>query len=163
MHNVIVDGYNVIHAEKNLKRTMKSDIRGARQGLIELITSYLKRKNVQITLVFDGRGGLTDVEIPLPGKLQVLFSCTGQTADELILEILRRSSNPRRYTVVTSDMADIGRAARAMGSEIVPSSEFLERLTRQPDIKENGEQEPELADDVDYWMDKFSKRKSTDE
>jgi uncharacterized protein len=126
--------------------------------LTNRIARYLERKNLQITVVFDGSGGLTDVDVRIPGKLQILFSSSGQTADEVILEMLYDSLNPRRYTVVTSDMADIGRAARGLGAQLLSSTEFLQRIRVKPEAAEKDREEESPVEDIDYWLNKFKER-----
>jgi len=163
MQNVIVDGYNVIYADSRLKKTVKRDLQAARQQLIDRIARYLEKKNLQITVVFDGRGGLTDVDIRIPGKLQILFSSSGQTADEVILEMLYASSNPRKYTVVTSDMADIGRAARGLGSQLLSSTEFLKRIRVKTETGGKRQKEESPVEDIDYWLNKFEERDNQSE
>ncbi|MCK4773442.1 MAG: NYN domain-containing protein [Candidatus Krumholzibacteria bacterium] len=154
MQKIIVDGYNVIHADERLKRLVRQDLLEARRKLVERLARYLERKNLQTTVVFDGRGGLTDVDVEIPGKLQVLFSASGQTADDLIIEILETSSNAREYIVATSDMADIGRTARAMGAQVVESRAFLARIDQKKrQIEENAPDE--IVEDVDYWLERF--------
>jgi len=155
MQRIIVDGYNVIHADERLKRWIRSDLQKARTGLIRRLEQYVGRKNLQITVVFDGRGGLTDVEVEIPGKLQVLYSRTGQTADELIIEIVQASSNPRQYIVATSDMADIGRSARALGAEVLESKAFLARIRTKPS-RTGDDRKEESVEDVEYWLDQFT-------
>jgi predicted RNA-binding protein with PIN domain len=162
MQKVIVDGYNVIHADERLKQTAARDLEGARGQLVGRVKRYLKHKRVQITIVFDGAGGLTEVEPVVPGKLQVLFSNTLQTADELILKTLGDANNPRAFIVVTSDMTDIGRCAREMGAEVVGSREFLKRIGGKTGKRPRGGADGNKKtiepgeQDVDYWMDQFA-------
>lgn len=131
--------------------------------MTDRIARYLETKNLQVTLVFDGRGGLTDFDIRIPGKLQILFSSSGQTADEVILEMLYASSNPRKYTVVTSDMADIGRAARGLGAQLLSSREFLERIRVKTKAGKKEPEEETPVEDIDYWLNKFSERDDSTE
>lgn len=155
---MLVDGYNVIHADPELKRSLGRSLERARRGLIEMLAGYLMAKRIQVTVVFDGRGGITDVDVEIPGRLQVLYSASGQSADELIVGLLEGDPNPRQYVVVTSDMADIGRAARSLGAGVLGSREFLARIRRQEGPRRNGaNDEPELGD-VDYWLERFSRR-----
>ncbi len=154
MQKMIVDGYNVLHADPELKRMIRQDLQKARRILVRRLTDYLGDRRVQVTLVFDGRGGLTDVDVEIPGKLQVLYSAAGQTADELIVGMLERSDSPRRFIVVTSDIADIGRTARAMGAGLLSSREFLSRIqpaAPAPDEAADGE----TPGDLDYWLKQF--------
>ena len=159
MHEVIIDGYNVIHADDELKSIVRTDLRRARKELSDRIARYLKRRKIRVTLVFDGHGGLTDVDIPVPGTFQILYSCSGQTADELILQILRESRNPRAFTVVTSDMADIGREAGAMGAEVLSSRDFLERIRERSSPGDPASEEVDTKEDVDYWLRQFRRRR----
>jgi len=122
---LIIDGYNVIYTDEGLRRTACRDLQGARDKLMELLKQYLKGRRVQITVVFDGRGGLASAEAVIPGMLQVLFSAGNDTADELIITTIRRSSSPRSFVVVSSDMAHIGRTAKGMGCEVIGSKRFL--------------------------------------
>jgi len=154
MQKIIVDGYNVIHADPELKRAVRSDLKAARRDLVQRLAGYLESKNVRLTVVFDGHGGMTDVDVEIPGRLQLLYSAAGHTADELILQILEESNNPREYVVVTSDMADIGRAARSMGAEVLPSPEFLSRIRPVPGDA-GGHDVVEETNDVDYWLGRF--------
>jgi predicted RNA-binding protein with PIN domain len=151
---MIIDGYNVIHADERLKKVARGDLQGARRELIRRLAAYLETKSLQMTLVFDGRGGLTDVDVEIPGKLQVLFSSDGQTADDLIVGMLEASANPRKYIVVTSDMADIGRAACAMGAIVLSSSRFLGRIEPKSNA-DTGEPGDDGVEGVDYWLKKF--------
>jgi len=161
MQKYIVDGYNVIHADPELKRILRSDLEAARQRFERRLARYLEAKNVCLTVVFDGHGGITDVDVKIPGRLQLMYSPTGQSADDLILEILESSANPREYVVVTSDMADIGRAARSLGATVLPSPKFLSRIELDPG-EAASQPSAEEADDVDYWLDRFGGKHETD-
>jgi len=161
MQKIIIDGYNVIHADPRLqKKIAGGGTERAREGLIARLRAYLEERDVRVTLVFDGRGGLTDAEPIIPGRLQVIYSASGQTADEVIVETLHAAANPREFIVVTSDMADIGRSVRAIGAEVMLSPAFLERMKRA----KPGEPDPEDAADpevdVDYWLKQFGKGRS---
>jgi len=155
---MLLDGYNVIHADAALKRHAEKDMNRARLELIDRLKIYLKDKEVRMTLVFDGQGGITDVEMILPAKLQVMYSPFGQTADELILSSLRASANPREYIVVTSDAMDIGREARSLGAEVLSSGEFLKRIAKNAAESLNGRAEKPLPneDDMDFWLRVFN-------
>lgn len=163
VQKVIVDGYNVIHADEWLKRMAARGLEEAREALVAWLRDYLSERSVCVTVVFDGAGRLTDVDVAVPGRLQMLFTAGGQTADEMILRILEESANPREYIVVTSDMTDIGRNARAMGASVVRSEEFLARI--RPKRGRTGSDRASERDsmpDVDFWLEQFG-RDSRDE
>ncbi len=155
---VLIDGYNVIYADKQLKKLAGVDLKRARDALIERLKTYLRSKSLHLTVVFDGRGGLTDADSVLPEKLQVLFSASGYSADNLIIEILRDSLNPREFIIVSSDLADIGRTASGMGAQVVASGEFLQRIGRKQNFSPNDREEKPSPneEDTDYWLNLFS-------
>ncbi len=158
---VIIDGYNVIHADESLRSRAASDLERARAALIEQLRDYLQDRAAYVTVVFDGQGRVTDAESIIPLRLQVLFSRFDQSADELILWTLRQSANPREYIVVTSDSADIGREARSLGAQVLASRDFLKRVSQPPHRIQNG---PEQAldpaiDDMAFWLEIFSEEK----
>jgi predicted RNA-binding protein with PIN domain len=155
---IIVDGYNVIHADSELKRYAEKDLNRSRAEFIERLKMYLHNKAVRMTVVFDGQGGMTDMEMILPSKLQVMYSPFGQTADELILKSLRAAANPREYIVITSDAADIGRTARALGAGVISSQDFLKRIEQNHSnpIETKSEKPTPNQDDTDYWLRLFS-------
>lgn len=155
LQKIIIDGYNVIYTDDRLRRVACKDLERARQGLIEMMRGYLENRDVQMMLVFDGKGVLEDRETVIESRLQVVFSAASQTADELIVSLIRESGNPGVYLVVTSDMADIGGTARSLGCQVVGSKRFLDRLSRAP--------EPEPAPrgrgrygTTEYWLKQFT-------
>jgi predicted RNA-binding protein with PIN domain len=163
MQKIIIDGYNLIHADPGLRRTAARAMDEARRSLLERVRAYLSERRVQVTVVFDGAGGLVDAEALVPGRLQVLYSAGGQTADEVIVETLESHPNPRQYIVVTSDMADIGRRVRAIGAVVMPSSEFLGRMAgpgtagRDEGVAggHRSEKPDPAGEDIDYWLRQF--------
>lgn len=155
---VIIDGYNLIYTDEGLRRTACKDLQGARDKLIGLLKQYMEGRRVQITVVFDGRGGLANAEAVVPGKLQMLFSAGNETADEVIIATIRRSPSPRSFVVVSSDMAHIGRTARGLGCEVIGSKRFLDRLTASESPTGGGGRSATRRDlgDTDYWLKRFS-------
>lgn len=156
---IIIDGYNVIYTDNDLRRIACTNLEAARKELIVLLGRYLESRDLLATLVFDGRGGITESEVVIPGKLQVLFSSRGQTADDVIVKTVLESGAPRRYLVVTSDQADIGSRLRPAGSQLMGSKRFLDRVTRRRRGKKSvagtEEEAPPNLGDTDYWLKQF--------
>ena len=155
---IVVDGYNVIYADDALRKIAKSDIERSRRKLVSMVAAYLKEKDLQVTLVFDGRGGMTDATAVIPGRLQVVYSARYQTADELIVSMIAGSPNPRSHIVVTSDRAHIRPAVAEVGCAVIESKEFLARLRGKPARKPGAGSEGKPRggpDDMDYWLERF--------
>jgi predicted RNA-binding protein with PIN domain len=157
MQKIIIDGYNVIHADDDLVRASHRSMREARDLLMGWLREFVSSRALNLTLVFDGAGGMTDSETVVPGRFQVLYSAGGVTADTVIVTTLRAQSNARQYIVVTSDMADIGRAVRSEGARVMSSPEFLEWLHQRDPEPDNSEGDEPV--DVDYWLRQFERRK----
>lgn len=155
---IIIDGYNLMHADPEIKNLIEQDLEEARGELIDLLEKYLRTRQVQMTLVFDGRGRMMDAESRKLGVFQIVFSPSYQSADEFIITSIREAANPREYMVVTSDNADIGRAARAAGASVVPSDEFARRLRKRGSpAARNGEKPQPGEEDLSYWLEQFKK------
>jgi predicted RNA-binding protein with PIN domain len=154
---IIIDGYNIIYTDESLRRTACKDLERARDQLVFKLKEYLQGRRLRVTLVFDGRGGIAEASTVIPTKLEVIFSAGGQTADELIVSTLERSSNARAFIVVTSDMADIGRTAKKLGCEVIGSKRFLDRISQGAPAKRNppGEEGGGDYGDTDFWLRKF--------
>ena len=158
MQQIIVDGYNVVHADASRSsgaRALDND----RMRLIDQVVRYVATRDVRVTIVFDGAGRGIGAEVVLPGKVQVLYSRRGQTADELIVSTLERHTNPREYIIVTNDMADIGRRVRQMGASVMRSEDFLSRILKGAIVDDNHAPSREKPDaesvDIDYWLREF--------
>ena len=154
---MIIDGYNVIYTDDTLRRVAIKNLEEARRRFVERIKSYVAERALRVTVVFDGRGGLVDAETVIPGRLQVVFSQSGQSADELIVRTLQDSGQPQSYIVVTSDMADIGRTARGLGARIIRSRRFLATITVDGEPRAPEEDGAPDLGDTDYWLDKFGR------
>lgn len=98
----------------------------------------------RVVVVFDGPE-------PAPGQLgpDVLFPGPGHSADDLILELLRREPDPRGFTVVTSDRS-LGDRSRWLKARVERSDRFRRRLAPadSPD-------KPDRESDVGYWLERF--------
>jgi len=154
---IVVDGYNVIYADDDLRRIAIKDLERARREFLSRIAKYVHGKELSVTVVFDGRGGMTDAETIVPRKLQAVYSAAHQTADELIVSIVTASRNPRSYIVVTSDRAHIQPAVAERGCRVVESRTFLHQLARKSrkSSEKRDEDKPRGREDTDYWLRRF--------
>jgi predicted RNA-binding protein with PIN domain len=156
---VVVDGYNLIHAMLELARLVGSDLERARDALVAKLAVYRSQRNVRITVVFDGRGAGAQQTRP-PGGVEVIFSRAPQNADQKIKAMIATESNPRSWTVVTSDNS-IVRHVRDYGAKTIPSVEFAAKLG--PSVPNLGPSRPIRQDvpmsqaEVAEWEEFFRK------
>jgi uncharacterized protein len=109
--------------------------------LIDALIEYGKRKNHDLTVVFDGwRTGQGQESRTVIGGVKVIYSRIGDKADAVIKRMV--SAERREWIVVTSDMEIAGHAWQT-GSIPVTSVDFLNALSTEDlsDIEEEDEEE----------------------
>ncbi|GAB3690808.1 NYN domain-containing protein [Nocardiopsis oceani] len=119
--HLLVDGYNVTKTGYGTLPLVDQ-----RNRLLTSLEGLASRTKAEITCVFDG----ADVEAPPAApnrRVRLLFSAPGETADELIVRLVRAEPPGRPIAVVTSDK-EIVTAVRRAGARAVPSPIFLRRL-----------------------------------
>jgi uncharacterized protein len=126
---LIVDAYNVMHADEGIAALMDDDLEAAREVLIARMSEYGEREGCSIEAVFDagGReGGLSREK--RSGRLTVTYTAKGQSADDYIEKLIYRSSGPTASTtVVTGDYAQ-QKIAQGAGVLRLPPREFLSQM-----------------------------------
>lgn len=119
---VIVDGYNVIGAERGLQGALEHK----RNRLIQQVAGYQKLKKFAIAIIFDGwqTGSGKETEEKREG-LRVVYSRYGEKADAVIVRIAREKGSG--CVVVTSDR-EIRNAVERFGAVAIAAGEFIEIL-----------------------------------
>jgi predicted RNA-binding protein with PIN domain len=120
--HVLVDGYNVT---KTGYGTLP--LADQRTRLLASLEGLASRTKAEITCVFDGADVDTPVAAPATRRVRLLFSDPGETADALIVRLVRLEPRGRPLGVVTSDK-EIVAAVRREGARTVPSALLLRRL-----------------------------------
>jgi predicted RNA-binding protein with PIN domain len=133
----LVDGYNVIRRDPDLRDDEAAGLEAGRAALLALLAGLAREVADDFTVVFDGArrtGGP-----PSGGRVQVVFSRPPETADD----VLRRLALSLREgaVVVTSDRA-VADSARRAGAVAVTAEAFLDAARR-----EGAEDDDEAGDD----------------
>ena len=103
---LIVDGHSIIFAWPELRLVhLRKDFSLARQMLVKVLTDYQDYTGVHVVAVFDGQG-VAAAESPEPAGIQVFYSGTGQTADDVIERLVAKYGQRKDITVATSDMLE---------------------------------------------------------
>ena len=101
---LLVDGYNIIFAWKELKELAKDNIEGARGRLMDILCNYQGYVKCTVILVFDAykvKGN--------PGEVQpyhnifVVYTKEAETADQYIEKTVHQIGKKYHVTVATSD------------------------------------------------------------
>jgi len=101
---LIVDGYNMIFAWKDLKKLAATDIAAAREDLIDILSGYRAVKGCELVLVFDGykvrgnEGSRYD-----QNGVNIVYTKEGQSADAYIEALVKDLGHSYSVSVATSD------------------------------------------------------------
>jgi len=125
---IIIDGYNLIHRIPDLKQYMQSYAENAREHLLLKLENYqnIQERDVDILVVFDSHKSPDHPgeKRQTNGKIKILYTASGEQADEAILRELHRHSSPKDWLVVTSDYWDINSFVIAKGGNYISSEKF---------------------------------------
>jgi predicted RNA-binding protein with PIN domain len=102
---LIVDGHSVIFAWPDLRALHEHKTALARERLIKVLTEYQDYTGINVVVVFDGRGPVISQET-VPGGIQVFYSNTGHTADDVIERLVAKYGDLYSITVATSDLME---------------------------------------------------------
>ena len=127
-HYLLVDGYNVIHASKELKDLAKHDLKAARDSLIDTLSNFQGYRREEVLLIFDAYkvpGGKEHIE--KLNNLTVIYTKEAETADQYIEKAAHEFSKKYRVTVATSDAIEQVIVFSA-GAIRMSASEFWEEI-----------------------------------
>lgn len=135
----VIDGDNLLGTWPGHSR---SD--AEKRELVRAVVRLARRDVRRSVLVFDG----SEPPGVSYGK-DVLYAGPGRSADAVILELLRRESDPRGFTVVTADRS-LADQCRWIGASVESPKAFRDRLGSG----DEGDK-PQGADDVAFWLEQF--------
>lgn len=104
---ILVDGYSLLHGWPELAPGRPRHSASAREALVQALTHYQDAIGTPITVFFDGAGAPPHTPKPHSGRhVEVLFSRSGQTADDMIERAAYRFQEFGEVLVVTDDLAE---------------------------------------------------------
>ncbi len=122
---LIVDGHSIIFAWPELRVLHDSKTSSARDRLTRILTEFQDLTGTNVVLVFDGRGPVITQENE-PGGIQVFYSNTGHTADDIVERLVAKYGTVYSITVATSDLLE-QQTAIAFGGNCI-SADGLRKL-----------------------------------
>jgi len=121
--HLVVDGYNV--TKRGFGDVSLEQQRGR---LVSGLGGLAAQCGAEVTVVFDGAEKM--VAVPgVPRGVRVLFSRKGETADELIRQLVRAEPAGRPVIVISSDR-EVADGVRRHGAYPLSSDTLLRRLSR---------------------------------
>lgn len=131
--SLIIDGYNVMFVSRfDPDRTDPHALRRNREAFLEFLSKRIDRsRHKSVAIVFDAEKKIAK----LPDRytfrqIDVYFAQDHVSADDLIEELIKQDSVPKKLIVVSSDHR-LQRAAKRRGAKWQDSDEWFDRLTLQ--------------------------------
>jgi predicted RNA-binding protein with PIN domain len=138
---IIVDGANVMHAWPDLRPLLARRRQVARERLVDRLQVLHDSGLAEVRVVFDGRGPEPVVESragELP--LLVVYTASGQTADEVIEQLVAQAKTPADITVATADRLE-RQTVEAAGGQVISPADLAGWISRA-----EGRQAAKLSD-----------------
>ncbi|HKC83715.1 MAG TPA: NYN domain-containing protein [bacterium] len=130
MSQLIVDGYNVVHAWPPLKRLMSTaSLEAARDELVRRMSVLGMVSGEDVTVVFDAHHSkaISNSQETVDG-VRVIFTRKGHSADHSIERLAYQARNAGEViTVATSDRFQ-GDLVRGMGGAVISALELERRV-----------------------------------
>jgi len=148
MHYLLIDGYNIIHANAGLSTVAADSLDAARKKLCDILCEFRALSRYRIIVIFDAHlvaGGTGSVETER--GIKIVFTKEAETADNYIERATYKLAKNRRVTVATSDTLEqliiMGSGAARISAEDLWTeietvrAEVLERYKKTRPIKKN--------------------------
>lgn len=162
--SLLVDGYNLLHASGILGRgTGPGFLERSRAALVNFLAESLDDRELErTTVVFDAAQAPPGLPRSMSRRgIAIRFAEGSGSADELIEQLIKLDSAPRKLVVVSSDHR-IQRAALRRRAKAIDSDEWFNQvLRRRIDRRHSDPAAPAKplaapADsDVQYWLREF--------
>ena len=166
--SILIDGYNLLHVT-GIFGSGPASFRRSREALLDFLAAMIDPAELpRTTIVFDS----SEAPPGLPRKLKhsgltVHYASDYESADELLEELIRAETAPRKLTVVSSDHR-VQRAAKRRKATAVDSDCWYADLVRAAEQRaESGAVETKPAGplsnvEVQWWLDHFHARDLTE-
>lgn len=102
----IIDGYNMINFLRKLHGDKPGNLEEEREKMIDLLLGHASLKDTEVMIVFDAhRSNSREIAESSVGRVKIVFTRSGQSADQFIERYIYEYRGERRIFVVTSDYA----------------------------------------------------------
>lgn len=155
MLKYLIDGNNVIHANKNWKKICNDDPDKAKDLLIQKVVDYFKDSQNRATIFFDGFNFVYS-HTQISRNVEIKHS-KNKTADETILSTIQKEKNKKNLVIITNDI-ELTRKTKIHQCQVRTSDEFINMIEI---IKTTDESKPEKVSksEVEYWLNIFKNKK----
>jgi predicted RNA-binding protein with PIN domain len=127
---LVVDGYNVVHAWRDLRELLETSLELARDRLIGRLSVYRQVTGEEVTVVFDAHrtAALRDRE-ELRDGVRVVFSRSGRSADHVIERLAYRARDAGEPLLVATSDGFQRDMVRGVGGAVIDAAELERRVS----------------------------------
>jgi predicted RNA-binding protein with PIN domain len=127
---ILVDGYSLLHGWPELAPGAPRHSTAARDELVHMMRLYSDAVQTPVTIVFDGGGHRGErTREKSNDAVEILYSRSGQTADQIIERVTHRMQPYGEVLVVTDDYAERD-TVMAVGGFASSCDAFIETVQR---------------------------------
>jgi len=127
----LIDGYNVIRRDPDLRAHEAESLQAGRTALLRLVADAARAGGDRFTVVFDGAPPAGPAGAG--GQVEVTFSRPPEKADDVLVRLARQLG--AGAAVVTSDRAVRDAAGRA-GCAVISAEQFLDALSGESELED---------------------------
>ncbi|GEM_PF-1449469 len=143
---VLVDGYNVLQSWPQFSQQLDHQFDLARGRLIRMIANFAEYQGHRVIAVFDApQRNLTKAMRKKQEGIEVVYTKQNQTADDYIVEWIKRYKGGEHIEVITSDGA-LGNAVRRLGASVQTTFEFSDTYTPAGGIVQHSRPQAAIPD-----------------
>ncbi len=121
----LIDGYNLLYALPEIPAGPWST---KREIFLTRLVQLRPQGNNKVTVIFDSRDGGGSRQ--QKGAIEIIYTA-GETADDWIIQAVRKAPNPRIVVVITNDQT-IRRLIRGTGAKWLSTEDFLKAAKPTP-------------------------------
>jgi predicted RNA-binding protein with PIN domain len=126
---ILVDGFSLLHRWPEMGRGKARHSAAARDALILKLRSYRDAIGTPISVVFDGAGPVPNIgiEVASTPEFEIIYSKSGQTADDIIERVAARLTAYGEVLVVTNDFAERD-TIHSAGASSISCEHFIQMI-----------------------------------
>ena len=127
---ILVDGYNVIKNTPELSAVERRGLGAARDALVRQLIATYRHTPHQVVVVFDGQQVKESQEHVQ--RVRLIYTCQGETADEVLARLARDAAERQQMVVVVSNDQEVRASAAQAGGQAASSAELVAHLNAPP-------------------------------
>jgi len=154
MKTYLIDGNNVLRAEKNWDKLFKEDTERAKDLLVQKVIDFLRDRDNRAIIFLDGFNFVHSHQ-KVSKNVEVKYA-KNKTADETILITIEKQKNKRNLIIVTNDI-ELKNKAKLNECQVMSSKDFIQKLDKTKFPSKNSEKPDPINDDINYWLNEFNR------